>query len=188
MLCARRAGKVCSVRGGRDEAAIARIKRSEIRNRHSSSHTLPDFTEPVIGPATSGRTRWFNPGRTTHAPLAVGVPPRLLLRRPNATAQLRLRASWDAARTGATRLQPVPVLRAVSVGRTSVNWENLRKFRLRDFSRGVTVLQQLERRHSSGVGSTSSSLSCDDRNAVVRRPHFDQDSIVMRNHASSAMI
>jgi hypothetical protein len=23
---------------------------------------LPDFTEPVIGPATSGRTRWFHPG------------------------------------------------------------------------------------------------------------------------------
>ncbi|MGO9397842.1 MAG: hypothetical protein ACLP19_08375 [Xanthobacteraceae bacterium] len=23
---------------------------------------LPGFTEPVIGPATSGRTRWFNPG------------------------------------------------------------------------------------------------------------------------------
>jgi hypothetical protein len=22
----------------------------------------PDFTEPVIGPATSGRTRWLNPG------------------------------------------------------------------------------------------------------------------------------
>jgi hypothetical protein len=22
----------------------------------------PDFAEPVIGPATSGRTRWLNPG------------------------------------------------------------------------------------------------------------------------------
>ena len=31
----------------------------------------------------------------------VGVPPRLLLRRTNATAQLQLRASWDAAATGA---------------------------------------------------------------------------------------
>jgi hypothetical protein len=42
----------------------------------------------------------------------VGVPPRHLLRRTNATAQLRLRASWDAALTGVTRLQPVPVQRA----------------------------------------------------------------------------
>jgi hypothetical protein len=42
----------------------------------------------------------------------VGVPPRLSLRRPNATAQLRLRASWDAAATGVTRLKPVPVQRA----------------------------------------------------------------------------
>jgi hypothetical protein len=42
----------------------------------------------------------------------VGVPPRLLLRRTNATAQLRLRASWDAALAGVTRLQPVPVQRA----------------------------------------------------------------------------
>ena len=42
----------------------------------------------------------------------VGVPPRLLLRRPNATAQLRLRASWDAAATGVTRLAPAPVQRA----------------------------------------------------------------------------
>ncbi len=25
----------------------------------------PDFTELVIGPATSGRTRWFNPGYET---------------------------------------------------------------------------------------------------------------------------
>jgi hypothetical protein len=30
----------------------------------------------------------------------VGVPPRLLLRRPNATAQLRLRASWDSSLDG----------------------------------------------------------------------------------------
>jgi hypothetical protein len=42
----------------------------------------------------------------------VGVPPRLSLRRTNATAQLRLRASWDAALAGVTRLQPVPVQRA----------------------------------------------------------------------------
>jgi hypothetical protein len=97
---------------------------------------LPDFTEPVIGPATSGRTRWLHPGherrgggtpadaylqpphpqpssfrlrgRTeagarrasggTRSP--VGVPPRLLLRRTNATAQLRLRASWDSSLDG----------------------------------------------------------------------------------------
>ena len=42
----------------------------------------------------------------------VGVPPRHLLRRTNATAQLQLRASWDAALTGVTRLKPVPVQRA----------------------------------------------------------------------------
>ena len=42
----------------------------------------------------------------------VGVPPRHLLRRTNATAQLRLRASWDVAPTGVTHLPPVPVQRA----------------------------------------------------------------------------
>ena len=95
---------------------------------------LPDFTEPVIGPATSGRTRWFHPGYEekeknrkrnagrrvfpTSAPCPLlfrlrgsggggaaraesaarspsGVPPRRLLQRANATAQLQLRASWD---------------------------------------------------------------------------------------------
>ena len=83
---------------------------------------IPDFTEPVIGPATSGRTRWFHPGyeenrktgsgtpagaylqppRLTGAARAEsaarspsGVPPRRLLQRANAAAQLQLRASWD---------------------------------------------------------------------------------------------
>jgi hypothetical protein len=42
----------------------------------------------------------------------VGVPPRRLLQRPNATAQLQIRASWDVVSSGVTRLRPVPVQRA----------------------------------------------------------------------------
>ena len=58
-------------------------------------------------PASAGMRRASGGTRSP-----VGVPPRLLLRRTNATAQLRLRASWDAALTGVTRLKPLPVQRA----------------------------------------------------------------------------
>src|ERR1700731_5425354 len=41
---------------------VARVERSETRERSNVETLLPDFAEPVIGPATSGRTRWLNPG------------------------------------------------------------------------------------------------------------------------------
>jgi hypothetical protein len=60
--------------------------------------------------------------RATHADVAtglrfgrgspVGVPPRLLLRRPNATAQLRMRAFRDVVRAAISRLRLIPVQRA----------------------------------------------------------------------------
>jgi CO/xanthine dehydrogenase Mo-binding subunit len=43
-------------------ASVARMERSEIRVSIDASRSLPDFAEPVIGPATSGRTRWLHPG------------------------------------------------------------------------------------------------------------------------------
>jgi hypothetical protein len=33
------------------------------RNPGRALPPIPDFAELVIGPATSGRTRWLNPGR-----------------------------------------------------------------------------------------------------------------------------
>jgi hypothetical protein len=62
--------------------------------------------------AASGRTEEGARRASIGTRSPVGVPPRHLLRRTNATAQLRLRASWDAALTGVTRLQLVPVQRA----------------------------------------------------------------------------
>ena len=41
---------------------------------------LPDFTEPVIGPATSGRTRWFHPG---HERKGGGTPADAYLQPPH---------------------------------------------------------------------------------------------------------
>ena len=54
------------------------------------------FVLPACGGRTEEGARRASGG--TRSP--VGVPPRLLLRRTNATAQLQLRASWDAARDG----------------------------------------------------------------------------------------
>src|SRR6185437_5843613 len=42
-------------RGSRD------VRRSKLP-RLSKQQAVPDFAEPVIGPATSGRTRWLHPG------------------------------------------------------------------------------------------------------------------------------
>ena len=115
---------------------VARMSVSEIRGAHSSSQAAPGFhgachrARPLrAGPlgsirATKQREAERRQTQSIHWPhllmrrasggtrSPVGVPPRLLLRRPNATAQLRLRASWDAAATGVTRLEPVPVQRA----------------------------------------------------------------------------
>jgi hypothetical protein len=33
--------------------------------------SFPDFAEPVIGPATSGRTRWLNPGYDSSDPIVM---------------------------------------------------------------------------------------------------------------------
>jgi hypothetical protein len=38
------------------------MERSAIRGSLDASPPPPDFAEPVIGPTTSGRTRWLNPG------------------------------------------------------------------------------------------------------------------------------
>ena len=121
------------------EQPVARMSASEIRGRHSSAQPAPGFhgachraghfgPDPLVpsGLQTRSERREAERRQTqsihwphlrmrrasggTRSP--VGVPPRLLLRRPNATAQLRLRASWDAAATGVTRLEPVPVQRA----------------------------------------------------------------------------
>jgi len=43
-------------------ASVARIEQSESGADLEASPPLPDFAEPVIGPATSGRARWLNPG------------------------------------------------------------------------------------------------------------------------------
>ena len=87
-----------------------RLQRREAERRQtriSNLRTLNLHPPPLRGRTEEGARR---ASIGTRSP--VGVPPRLLLRRTNATAQLRLRASWDAALTGVTRLQPVPVQRA----------------------------------------------------------------------------
>ena len=117
------------------EQPVARMSVSEIRGRLSTrkplriSRSLSSGRPPRAGPvgtirATKRREAERRQTQSIHWPhlrmrrasggtrSPVGVPPRLLLRRPNATAQLRLRASWDGALTGVTRLQPVPVQRA----------------------------------------------------------------------------
>jgi hypothetical protein len=38
------------------------MERSEIRVGNDAARSFPDFAELVIGPATSGRTRWLHPG------------------------------------------------------------------------------------------------------------------------------
>jgi hypothetical protein len=79
--------------------------------------TPADAIHPLAAPAGAARVHAEKCAQVcahkihaTRSP--VGVPPRLSLRRTNATAQLRLRASWDAALAGVTRRQPVPVQRA----------------------------------------------------------------------------
>ena len=84
----------------RREAERRQTRISNLRTRNLHPPRLRGRTEEGARRASGG----------TRSP--VGVPPRLLLRRTNATAQLRLRASWDAALTGVTRLEPVPVQRA----------------------------------------------------------------------------
>jgi hypothetical protein len=41
---------------------VARMERSETRGANRNGRFLPDFVELVIGPATSGGTRWLHPG------------------------------------------------------------------------------------------------------------------------------
>jgi hypothetical protein len=41
-------------------ATVARVECNETRGKPGGQ--FPDFAESVIGPATSGRTRWLNPG------------------------------------------------------------------------------------------------------------------------------
>jgi hypothetical protein len=58
----------CRIKSGNDEdGASFRDSASTISSAKSgigiqARRLFPDFTEPVIGPATLGRTRWFNPG------------------------------------------------------------------------------------------------------------------------------
>jgi hypothetical protein len=59
----------CRTKSGNDEdGASFRDKRVDNPVRKKSGNGIqarrlfPDFTEPVIGPATLGRTRWFNRG------------------------------------------------------------------------------------------------------------------------------
>ena len=97
-----RAGSVGSHPGHQREG------RRNAGRRESPTSAPTTFILSRLRGRTEERARRASGG--TRSP--VGVPPRLLLRRPNATAQLRLRASWDAAATGVTRLAPVPVQRA----------------------------------------------------------------------------
>ena len=96
-----RAGPLGSIRATKQREAERRQTRiSNLRTRNLHPSRLRGRIEEGARRASGG----------TRSP--VGVPPRLLLRRSNATAQLRLRASWDAASTGVGRLAPVPVQRA----------------------------------------------------------------------------
>jgi len=53
---------VISVRVARRRTPFPRV-REEVKGMwKDASMPLPGFAEPVIGPATSGRTRWLNPG------------------------------------------------------------------------------------------------------------------------------
>jgi len=68
--------RMFSRRNARPRHAIQRVKKTPLSTiasrlnrrwdrlsaRSCSANTSPGFTEPVIGPATLGRTRWFNPG------------------------------------------------------------------------------------------------------------------------------
>ena len=60
---------------GREEKAAAADKVSPIvRHRASIAQLkLMGFAEPVIGPATSGRTRWLNPSYGLKPPYGLGV-------------------------------------------------------------------------------------------------------------------
>jgi hypothetical protein len=83
-----RAGPLGSIRATKQREAErrqTRISNLRTRNLHPSA----------CGGGQRGARRASGGTRSP-----VGVPPRLLLRRPNATAQLRLRASWDASLDG----------------------------------------------------------------------------------------
>ena len=65
------------------ERRIARSPDERQRNpgpAFQARKPLPDFTEPVIGPATSGRTRWFHPG---HERKGGGTPADAYLQPPH---------------------------------------------------------------------------------------------------------
>ena len=86
-----------------------RLQRREAERRQTR---ISNLRTPTFILAASGRTEEGARRASIGTRSPVGVPPRHLLRRTNATAQLRLRASWDVALTGVTHLQPVPVQRA----------------------------------------------------------------------------
>jgi hypothetical protein len=87
--------------------AVARMERSEIRGRPTSLNAAPGLRCAPSGlqikrEAERRQTHCPSSARKRRAARAeaqraspVGVPPRRLLRRANATAQLQLRASWD---------------------------------------------------------------------------------------------
>jgi hypothetical protein len=53
---------------------VARMKRSEMRGRRCKPRDRSRiFAEPVIGPATSGRTRWLRPGYRCSSALRIGL-------------------------------------------------------------------------------------------------------------------
>ncbi len=83
---------------------VARIERSEIRERISGSNAAPGFrcAQPGLRRKEAERRQthavWLHrrmQRALSGARSPVGVPPRRLLQRANATAQLQIRASWD---------------------------------------------------------------------------------------------
>jgi hypothetical protein len=101
-----RAGPVGS--SGLQIHPATRLQRREAERRQTR---ISNLRTPTFILAASGRTEEGARRASIGTRSPVGVPPRHLLRRTNATAQLRLRASWDVALTGVTHLQPVPVQR-----------------------------------------------------------------------------
>jgi hypothetical protein len=76
---------------------VARMEQSVIRERWFGCTAAPDFAEPVIGPATSGRTRWLHPGYEERKEKKKKEAERRQTRNPRA-------ASSDAARAGRSAL------------------------------------------------------------------------------------
>ena len=102
-----------------NKESVARIEQSEIRQRSRSLDAGPGFRcaqprlQNVKGSGTP-KTRAFRPhpsgcGRALSAARSpVGVPPRHLRQRTNATAQLQKRSSWDAAKRSGVIALPAP--------------------------------------------------------------------------------